>query len=54
MLAFALGSIGIIGGKLDLVAEGAFRLWRGLLLFRLSDLAIASFLAFSHVRTSFR
>ena len=53
MLAFALRGIGI-GGNLDLVPEGAFRFGRGLLLLRLPDLAIASFLALSHVRTSFR
>ena len=53
VIALATRSIGICG-NLDLIPEAVFRLGWSFLLLRLSDLAIASFLSFSHVRTSFR
>lgn len=52
VLGFALQCLGT-RRRLYLVSEGAFRLWCGLLLLWLSNLAAASFLTLSHVRKSF-
>lgn len=52
VFAFALGGNGI-RTDLALTAEAAFRLGRILLPLRLPDLAITSFLTFSHVRMFF-
>lgn len=52
VLAFALCLRGLCSG-LDLIAEGAFRLWGGLDMLRFSDFTTASFLTLSHARMSF-